>query len=172
MKNFPPTFKIMQSIPSIKRGFTLLELLVVISIIGLLATVILAALGSSRAKAADGAVKANLKNAITQAQVYYDLGGDTYVGVCALTGTRVIGSMVKSAENNYDGQLSIYDGLTASTWDNAQCHDNLTAWAAWVPLRASANGAVVAWCTDSTGASRKVTAVLPGGGVAAAYVCP
>jgi len=152
-----------QSLEAMKtnnRGFTLLELLVVITIIGILAIIVLAALGSARSKGADGVIKEALKNAHTQAVVYYDLGGESYDLVCAQAGQRTIGPMVKNAESNYSGSFTTYADGTASTWNTAQCHDSQTAWAAFVPLRASTNLVIAAWCVDSTGVSKQVSAVL------------
>lgn len=52
-------------------GFTLIELLVVIAIIGLLASVVLVALNSSRVKARDVKRKADLKQLATANDLYY-----------------------------------------------------------------------------------------------------
>src|SRR6185295_145178 len=73
------------------RGFTLIELLVVIAIIGVLSTVVLAALNNARDKGSNGAVKANLLTIRAQAELFYDTpvaeggGGETYTGLCDLS---------------------------------------------------------------------------------------
>ena len=56
-----------------KKGFTLIELLVVVAIISLLASIILASLSSSRARAADAAVKTDMATVKNQAELQADL---------------------------------------------------------------------------------------------------
>lgn len=55
-----------------KNGFTLIELLVVISVIGLLASVVLIALNSVRAKARDAKRSADIRQLATVIQLYFD----------------------------------------------------------------------------------------------------
>ena len=64
------------------RGFTLVELMIVIAIIGILAAVVLASLSSARDKGADAAVKSNLNGVRSQAALVYDNVHD-YATVCS-----------------------------------------------------------------------------------------
>jgi prepilin-type N-terminal cleavage/methylation domain-containing protein len=64
------------------RGFTLIEILVVIAIIGILASVVLASLNSARDKGADAAIKSSINNARAQAELYYDDNSSSYLDLC------------------------------------------------------------------------------------------
>jgi prepilin-type N-terminal cleavage/methylation domain-containing protein len=61
-----------------KEGFTLIELLVVISIIGLLSSIVLASLSTTRVRASDAAIKADLHGIRTSSEIEYANLGYSY----------------------------------------------------------------------------------------------
>ncbi len=76
------------------KGFTLIELLVVIAIIGILASVILAALGGARAKAVDSQRLSDLRQTQTAIETYYNERGSypntggQWFGTCSSFGSH------------------------------------------------------------------------------------
>lgn len=58
-----------------QRGFTLIELMVVIALIGLFASIILASLGTARAKGRDAKRLSDIKNIQIALQLYYGAHG-------------------------------------------------------------------------------------------------
>ncbi len=73
--------------PKLTTGFTLIELLVVVAIVGILASVVLVSLDSARGKGGDAAVKSNLNQVRTKAEMLYDTYGcyvnDAYTTTCS-----------------------------------------------------------------------------------------
>jgi type IV pilus assembly protein PilE len=64
---------------SLAKGFTLIELLVVIAIIGVLSSIVLSSLNTARNKGSDSAIKSNLDQARSQAELFYDANSNHYV---------------------------------------------------------------------------------------------
>ena len=124
----------------------MIELLVVVAIIGILASVVLASLNSARAKGADAAIKANLANTRAQAEIIYD-GDSDYDAVCGANGVTQNATITSavSAANTASGSTAVC-GKPAS--------GAATAWAISSPLKTT--GAF--WCVDSTGASKSESA--------------
>src|SRR3989344_1756235 len=136
-----------------KKGFTLVELLVVIAIIGILASIVLGNLSSSRNKARDAAVKGQLKSALLQAEIYKEYNNDSYDEVCVSSDFK---ALTDGASLSYGGQ------------DNADvCNDEASAYDAYVPLKAPSSGKT-GWCIDSEGTSEETTEIVAGGATA----CP
>jgi len=113
--------------------------------------VVLASLNTARNKATDTAIQSNLANTRAEAELFYSFG-NTYEGVCALTGTSTIGDSVRAADIAFDGAAPTYADATAGAADAGQCHDTAAAWAAAVPLKAGGY-----FCVDSSGAAAGTT---------------
>ncbi len=140
------------------KGFTIIELLVVVAIIAVLAAIVLVNVTQYIAKGKDAAIKGNLGSIRTNAAVLYDsttpssyatfiTGGTCAAGTGGFTGPR-------SAIVTAGGTVSCPDA-TATAW----C------------VRSTLNGGG-SWCVDSTGFSGGPTGVGNCvGGATPSYVC-
>jgi len=143
----------------------LIELLVVVAIIGILASVVLSSLNTARAKGADAAIKANLANIRAQAELVYD--GNTpnsYSGLCANT---VVSNQTTAAANALGGTVINALG-TAGTATTVVCHvaaDN----SAWAVSSGTKVTPANSWCVDSTGSSKALVGIFLAANVT---VCP
>lgn len=120
-----------------RAGFTLIELLVVIAIIGVLSSVVIGSVNKARDKGGNAAVKADLNGVRSQAEIFYDNNGLSYVGLCADP------LVVKAVEHAI--LLSLDTGTVAT-----RCNETADAWAINTLLKV-AEGSDAYWCIDSLG---------------------
>jgi prepilin-type N-terminal cleavage/methylation domain-containing protein len=147
----------MRKQPHSFQGFTLIELLVVIAIIGILAAVILAALGVARGRGNDAAVKDQLKDFESQAAIIYNsqgcYGADDGTTNCAAYVRAACPSSFPSGGTTIFSNQTAYNIIAAAennaggTAGYSACVETAkgAAWAVSVQLNTGA------WCVDSTG---------------------
>lgn len=134
-----------------RKGFSLIELLVVVAIISILLAFIFPRVDQARIKAQDVAIKANLDSVKTSAEFFYN----TYSGYGAMPANY--GSSTCDAQ--FFSYGPIYNAIIASekvTGSSALCivadSVNLSvkanSWALSVPLRSDPQKS---WCVDSHG---------------------
>jgi prepilin-type N-terminal cleavage/methylation domain-containing protein len=115
------------------KGFTLIEILMVVAIIGILATIVTAILNTAKSKGADATIKSELNSAKTEIELNYS---NSYSNACTIISE----------------ELTHIEELSGST---PQCFDEVAGWAVQASL---VQGDY--WCVDYTGSSKKETAVL------------
>jgi prepilin-type N-terminal cleavage/methylation domain-containing protein len=136
------------------KGFTIIELIVVIAIIAVLAAIVLVNVTQYINKGKDAAAQGNLTSMMTSAAVWF--AGDTSPAN-ATPGTY--NGWITGAGTGAAGYVAIYNALTTAsmgyivtaTCNVAACAATSTNWCAMITLKVGGN----TFCVDSTGAKVK-----------------
>lgn len=127
-------------------GFTLMEVLMYVIIVGILASVVMSAIRIARESSADANIKANLNNIRTEATSFFDRNNNygTPGTSCTQQGSVFddprIARQIESAET--------------TSLQSATCANSAAKWVISVPLRNEAGS----WCVDEQGTARSGTA--------------
>jgi prepilin-type N-terminal cleavage/methylation domain-containing protein len=151
-----------------RTGFTIIELMVVIAIIGILAALVLAALNESRDKARDARIKSNIGQFRTFAEVIFHSSNGSYVDVgdcftalnpnVATPECWGVGNGVETLQDD-----TVINGglITSISTPKTYC----------VQSKLKTNPAKY-FCADSTGKAGIVTTICSSGGLCAGSTVP
>jgi prepilin-type N-terminal cleavage/methylation domain-containing protein len=146
-------------------GFTLLELLIVIAIIGILTSIIMISLSDTRNKGEDTAVKSNLNTIRGVSELFYANNGNSFLPVGGSTFSIAACPVYNaSGTNMLSADKTIADAIAEAIKRGANgssCYNSNIAWAVAVGLKSSVTAS---WCVDSGGNSKQVSSA-PGGAI-------
>lgn len=133
------------------KGFSLVELLIVITIIALLSTIILNSVSTSRARAYDSKVRQQLASFRTAAEIYYlNKGGyeesENTINICT-TGIFADFEAVNGAPGRY------IEASSLPSFTQLKCGSEKSSFA----IKATLYSGNQYWCVDSKGASRAIS---------------
>jgi prepilin-type N-terminal cleavage/methylation domain-containing protein len=132
----------MRRLYDVKKGFTLVEILIVIAIIGILASVILSSLNDARVSGIEAKIKGEMDSlrksaSISESQTL------TYDTVCGTNGHLQDAKIIDI--------IAAIDTFASGT---ATCNSSAGSFAVSVPLGG------LHWCVDNLGISREIPAAL------------
>jgi len=142
-----------------KRGFTLLELLVVVAIIAVIVSVTLVVLSDSRDKGADAAIKANLNTIRGQSELFYSNNSNSFLPSGGTDVSGICPSYNPSGTSMFSNDKTISDAIVEAVkrgGNGSACYNSSINWAVAIGLKSDAN---TAWCVDSGGNSKLVSSV-------------
>ena len=125
-----------------EKGFTIIELIVVIAIIAVLAGIVLVNVNSFKYKANDSVIKADM-NVFFNLALDYLLAHGNYGGFCSSSNLEV--------QKLFDA-LPAYDNVKAK-----QCSADNNDWVVCSKLNIPEDRST-AWCIDKTGVKKEITA--------------
>ncbi len=128
-------------------GFTLVELLVVILIIGILAAIAIPAFVNQRSKATDASAKEAARSAAQAAETYSTDHGGSYLGL-SLTVLHEYEPAIQTAAGNNNAYVSVAEALEAGK--------------GYKVTATSTNGDTFTWTKEPTGAVVRTCAVKAG----------
>ena len=134
-----------------KRGFTLIELLVVIAILGILSSIILRNLNSSRLKAMDARIKTELSSMRRAAAIYYD--GISNQSYGSNTNNCNTPNRMFTEDTVVANLISSIDSITGVS---VECRAGGNYFVVSASLVGATDPNSDNWCVDSAGASKAI----------------
>lgn len=168
------------------KGFTLLEILIVIFIIGLLTSVTLFAVNNARQSSAEHYIKAGISKMATQAHIEFErnpnygtttFSATTSQSACSTAGTIfAIPAIYKAVEESEEASDPTTNWVATCAVGKIASDTSASSWAVAVPLKTqnivSATSGTDYYCADSRGKIKTVDSPSLNGGSAAKARCP